>query len=55
MIFTGATIADYLEGELIGNKDIQIDSVAKIEEGKKGALSFLANPKYRFYFSSRIK
>ena len=49
MVFTGAAIADYLGGELIGNEDVQINSVAKIEEGKIGALSFLANPKYKKY------
>jgi len=49
MTFTGAAIADFLEGELIGDKNVQIDSVAKIEEGKAGALSFLANPKYKKY------
>lgn len=35
-----------LNGELEGNPDTLLDSVAKIEEGHPRALSFLANPKY---------
>lgn len=33
-------------GSVEGNGDIIIDSFAKIEEGRPGAISFLANPKY---------
>jgi UDP-3-O-[3-hydroxymyristoyl] glucosamine N-acyltransferase len=49
MEFTAATIAGFLKGEIEGNPDIVVNSVAKIEEGRKGALSFLANPKYEHY------
>ena len=49
MEFTAATIAGFLKGELEGNPDIKVNTVAKIEEGHEGALSFLSNPKYEHY------
>lgn len=49
MEFTAEMIASFLNGEIIGNKDIKVVSVAKIEDGKEGMLSFLANPKYEHY------
>lgn len=49
MEFNAATIAGFLNGEIEGNPDIKVNTVAKIEEGHSGALSFLANPKYEHY------
>src|SRR5450759_4561025 len=49
MEFTVATIAGFLQGEIEGNPEIKVNTVAKIEEGFAGALSFLANPKYEKY------
>ena len=49
MEFTAATIAGFLKGEIEGNPDIKVNTIAKIEEGHEGALSFLANPKYEHY------
>jgi UDP-3-O-[3-hydroxymyristoyl] glucosamine N-acyltransferase len=49
MEFTAATIAGFLKGEIEGNPDIKVNTIAKIEEGHSGALSFLANPKYEHY------
>lgn len=46
MEFTAAAIAGFLKGEIEGNPDVKVNTVAKIEEGHEGALSFLANPKY---------
>lgn len=46
MEFTAAAIAEFLKGEIEGDPEIKVNTVAKIEEGHKGALSFLANPKY---------
>jgi len=39
-------ISKLLNGELIGNKDIIIRSVSKIDQGHPESLTFLANPKY---------
>jgi UDP-3-O-[3-hydroxymyristoyl] glucosamine N-acyltransferase len=52
MEFTAATIAGFLKGDIEGNSDIKVNSVAKIEEGYEGALSFLSNPKYEHYIYS---
>ena len=49
MEFTAATLAGFLKGEIVGNPETVVNTVAKIEEGHKGALSFLANPKYEHY------
>ena len=49
MEFTASTIAGFLNGEIEGNPDIKVNTIAKIEEGYEGALSFLANPKYEHY------
>ncbi|MDR0714412.1 MAG: UDP-3-O-(3-hydroxymyristoyl)glucosamine N-acyltransferase [Bacteroidales bacterium] len=49
MEFTARVIADYLKGELEGNPDVKVNAFTKIEEGKPGTLTFLANPKYEKY------
>ncbi len=49
MEFTASQIAGFLNGEIEGNPDIIVNDIAKIEDGKSGALSFLANPKYEQY------
>jgi len=49
MEFNAATIAGFLKGEIEGNPEIKVNTIAKIEEGHAGALSFLANPKYEHY------
>ena len=52
MEFTAAAIASFLKGEIEGNPEVKVNTVAKIEEGHEGALSFLANPKYEHYIYS---
>jgi UDP-3-O-[3-hydroxymyristoyl] glucosamine N-acyltransferase len=47
--FTANQIAQFLNGKVVGNGDVKLYTVAKIEEGQPGALSFLANPKYINY------
>lgn len=49
MEFTAKTIAEFLQGEIIGNPDTKVSNVAKIEEATPGTLAFLANPKYNKY------
>lgn len=49
MEFSAEQIAGILEGEIVGNKDEMVSGLSKIEEGKKGTLSFLANQKYEEY------
>lgn len=52
MEFDALTIAGFLKGEVEGNPEVKVNTVAKIEEGHPGALSFLANPKYEHYIYS---
>ncbi len=49
MEFNAATIARFLQGEIEGDPETKVNTIAKIEEGHAGALSFLANPKYEQY------
>lgn len=49
MNFTAAVIAEYLKGRVEGDPEAKVSDVSKIEDGKPGTLSFLANPKYEKY------
>lgn len=49
MKFTAEQIAGILEGQVVGNPNTEVSKLAKIEEGTQGALTFLANPKYKSY------
>lgn len=49
MEFSAEQIAEILKGEIIGERTIMVNGLAKIEEGRSGALSFLSNPKYESY------
>ena len=46
MNFTAQEIANMLDGSIKGDPNIEVNSVAKIEEGCVGNLCFLANEKY---------
>ncbi|MBN2596402.1 UDP-3-O-(3-hydroxymyristoyl)glucosamine N-acyltransferase [Labilibaculum sp.] len=52
MEFTAEDIAEFLNGEVDGNAKVKVTNVSRIEEGKPGTLSFLANPKYEHYIYS---
>lgn len=39
-------IADFLQGTVIGNSEVEIGNIAKIEEAQEGDITFLANPIY---------
>jgi UDP-3-O-[3-hydroxymyristoyl] glucosamine N-acyltransferase len=52
MEFTAGMIAQLLKGTVEGNSEIKLNTIAKIEAGQEGALSFLANPKYEQYIYS---
>ena len=49
MKFTAQQIADLLNGNVEGNGNIEVNSVAKIEDACNGDLCFLANEKYTPY------
>jgi UDP-3-O-[3-hydroxymyristoyl] glucosamine N-acyltransferase len=52
MELTLAQLAEQLDVELQGNGDVRISAVAPLQEGRSGALSFLANPRYRRYLKT---
>lgn len=49
MEFTANQIASFANGTVEGDGEVKINTIAKIEEGHPGAISFLANPKYTHY------
>ncbi len=49
MKFTALQIAEALNGKVEGDENIEVSNLTKIEDGKPGTLSFLANPKYTSY------
>ena len=46
MKFTAQQIAELLEGDVVGDSEIKVSKLSKIEEGVEESLTFLANPKY---------
>jgi len=46
MNLSAKIIAQHIGGQVIGDPDVIVSGVAKIEQGKPGQLCFLANPKY---------
>lgn len=54
MHFTAAQIALMINGKVEGDASAAVTSFGKIEEAKKGQISFLANPKYEeFLYQTR--
>lgn len=49
MEFSAQQIASVLGGTVEGNPDVKVNNFSKIEEGKPGTLTFLANPKYEHF------
>ena len=49
MEFSAKQISQFIQGRVEGDENVTINTFTKIEEGKKGAISFLANPKYTHY------
>lgn len=49
MEFSAQQIASFLNGTIDGNPEVKVSNFSKIEEGKPGTLTFLANPKYEHH------
>ncbi len=49
MDFIASQIAGLLEGTVVGNENISVNNLSKIEEGQPNTLSFLSNLKYEEY------
>lgn len=54
MKYTALQIAEILGGKVEGNPEEIVSSISRIEEGKPGTLTFLANPKYTRYLYSTL-
>ena len=54
MKFTAKQISEILHGEICGNPDEEVSKLSKIEEGEKGSLTFLSNPKYNSWLYSTL-
>ena len=52
MQFSAAQIAGMLQGIVEGDSQVLVSGLSKIEEGKPGTLTFLANPKYMEFIYS---
>lgn len=52
MKFTATQIAGILNGTIDGDENAVVTQLSKIEEGSKGSLTFLSNPKYTHYIYS---
>jgi UDP-3-O-[3-hydroxymyristoyl] glucosamine N-acyltransferase len=52
MKLTVKEIADFIGGEVVGNTDFEISSIAKIQEAKAGDLTFLYLPAYAKYLET---
>ncbi|MDR3253200.1 MAG: UDP-3-O-(3-hydroxymyristoyl)glucosamine N-acyltransferase [Tannerella sp.] len=49
MEFTAQQIADFLKGSIVGDPLAQVSDFSRIENGRPGTLTFLANPKYEHF------
>src|SRR4051812_21831748 len=49
MEFSAIQIAGLLGGEVVGDENVKVNNLSKIEEGKPKTLSLLANPTYTPY------
>lgn len=49
MKISAAALGQMLDGTVEGNPEITVSAPSKIEEGRPGTISFLANPKYEAY------
>jgi UDP-3-O-[3-hydroxymyristoyl] glucosamine N-acyltransferase len=52
MKFKASQIAEILNGEVIGNPNVEVSKLSKIEDGSNGSLTFLSNPKYQNFIYS---
>lgn len=49
MELSAQQIASFLDGTIEGDPEVKVNNFSKIEEGKPGTLTFLANPKYEHH------
>ena len=47
-----SNISSYVNGEIVGDKNLMISGVSEIDESRSGTITFLANPLYKKYLKS---
>ena len=52
MIYSALKLAEYLDGNLEGDPNIQVTNIAKIQEANNDSVTFLSNKKYTQYVYS---
>ncbi|MGB0430408.1 MAG: UDP-3-O-(3-hydroxymyristoyl)glucosamine N-acyltransferase [Bacteroidia bacterium] len=52
MEFSAAEISALLHGEIDGNPNVKVNTIAPIENAHSGALSFISNPKYEKFIAT---
>ena len=55
MEFSAQQIAGFLNGTIEGDPNVKVSNFSKIEEGKPGTLTFLANLKYAHHIYNTDK
>ena len=45
-LFSIKYISEYIDASIVGDADLQINSIATLESAKDGSITFLSNPKY---------
>ena len=54
MELTIKQIANLINGEVIGDETIKVNTLAKIEEAQEGSIAFLSNPKYEIVYENEF-
>jgi UDP-3-O-[3-hydroxymyristoyl] glucosamine N-acyltransferase len=49
MQFTAKQIGEFLNGIVVGDENVEVSTLSKIEDGSAGSLCFLSNPKYESF------
>ena len=49
MKFSAQKIAELVNGVVVGDPNVEVSKISKIEEGEAGSLAFLSNPKYTHF------
>ena len=52
MNFSAHQIANFVDGEVVGDQNCSVTSISPIENAEPGTLSFLSNPKYSTFLET---
>ena len=52
MSYSALKLAEYLDGKIEGDPDIEVTNIAKIQDANKDSVTFLSNKKYTHFVRS---